>query len=250
MLFLSVGAVENSTGSRDIEDMHGLSVKLPELALIMTIGIAGMFLAPFGMLISKWAALKSFIDSGSMLLVLFLIFGSASTLFYWTKWLGKLTAVLHASERRPNTVKGGQWFSMITHAVLMVLLVLAFPFVSQYLIEPFLKDMFRIDIPPVISSGNTNIMIIMMCMIAILPFALRVLAFNKSNKIVTSYMSGANVGDDRNFFDSHGEKKAMYLSNWYMENYFGEARVLKPTILISAVGIAFFVAIVAGGVLL
>ena len=29
---------------------------------IMMIGIAGMFLAPFGMLISKWAALKAFVD--------------------------------------------------------------------------------------------------------------------------------------------------------------------------------------------
>ncbi|MDF2632413.1 MAG: echA, partial [Caproiciproducens sp.] len=54
LMFLSVGAVENSTGSRNIEDMHGLIVKLPELAFVMIIGIAGMFLAPFGMLISKW----------------------------------------------------------------------------------------------------------------------------------------------------------------------------------------------------
>ena len=58
LMFLSVGAVENCTGSRNIEDMHGLIVKLPGLAYVMIIGIAGMFLAPFGMLISKWAALK------------------------------------------------------------------------------------------------------------------------------------------------------------------------------------------------
>ena len=52
LMFLSVGAVENSIGSRNIEDMHGLIVKLPEMAFVMIVGIAGMFLAPFGMLIS------------------------------------------------------------------------------------------------------------------------------------------------------------------------------------------------------
>ena len=72
LMFLSVGAVENCTGSRNVEDMHGLIVKLPGLAYVMIIGIAGMFLAPFGMLISKWAALKAYVDSGSILLVILL----------------------------------------------------------------------------------------------------------------------------------------------------------------------------------
>ena len=109
LMFLSVGAVENCTGSRNIEDMHGLIVKLPGLAYVMIIGIAGMFLAPFGMLISKWAALKAYVDSGSILLVIFLVFGSATTLFYWTKWLGTLVAVHHHSERLNNVTKKSEW---------------------------------------------------------------------------------------------------------------------------------------------
>ena len=36
----------------------------------MGIGIAGMYLAPFGMLISKWVALKAFVDADNYLLVL------------------------------------------------------------------------------------------------------------------------------------------------------------------------------------
>ena len=70
MLFQSVGATENTLGSRDIEDMHGLIIRVPKLAYIMGIGIAGMYLAPFGMLISKWVALKAFVDSGNFVLVL------------------------------------------------------------------------------------------------------------------------------------------------------------------------------------
>lgn len=75
LLFLCVGTAEHNIGSRDIEDMDGLFVKMPRLAMFMMIGIAGMFLAPFGMLISKWAAMTSFVDSGNIILVGIICFG-------------------------------------------------------------------------------------------------------------------------------------------------------------------------------
>lgn len=249
LMFLSVGSVENSIGSRDIEDMHGLIVKIPELAFVMIIGIAGMFLAPFGMLISKWAALKAFIDSNNLLLVFFLCFGSAATLFYWTKWLGKLVAVLHQSERLPNRVRDSQWFSMIAHAMIMVALCLTFPFISTALIQPFLKELYQQEISEIISQGNMNIMSIMLAMIVVIPFALRRLTFNKKNKIVTAYMSGVNSGDDRHFVDSFGKDRAMYLSNWYIEDYFGEKKLLLPSIILSGAAIVIMLAIMIGGIL-
>ena len=82
LLFQDVGATENSLHSRDIEDMHGLINILPRLAVFMLIGIAGMFLAPFGMLIAKWSAFKASIDTGNILMVFFIAFGSATTSFY------------------------------------------------------------------------------------------------------------------------------------------------------------------------
>lgn len=249
LMFLSVGTVENSTGSRNIEDMHGLIVRMPGLAFIMIVGIAGMFLAPFGMLIAKWAALKAFIDSNSLLLVIFLIFGSATTLFYWTKWLGKLIAVTHHSNRLHHTVKGSEWVSMITQAVLVILLCIFFPVCSSDLVVPYLVGTFHKTMPAIISSGNTNIMIMMLCIILVLPVAVRFLTFGKKNKIVMSYMGGANVGDDRKFTDSLGAEKEMYLANWYMEDYFGEKKLLKPSLIFSAAVIIVLMVIAIGGVL-
>ncbi len=247
LMFLSVGAVENSIGSRNIEDMHGLVVKLPELAFVMIVGIAGMFLAPFGMLISKWAALKAFVDSKSVLLVLFLVFGSATTLFYWTKWLGKLVAVIHHSERLPNTTKGSEWFSLLSQAVIMISLCVSFPLVSDHLVEPFLEDMFHDNIPAIISSGNLNIMLMMLCAIVILPIAVRILTFGKDKKIVMSYMGGANYGNDRAFVNAFGEKNDMYLANWYMEDYFGEKKILKPSLILASAAIIILMVIAIGG---
>ena len=247
LMFLSVGAVENSIGSRNIEDMHGLIVKLPELAFVMIIGIAGMFLAPFGMLISKWAALKAFVDTKSVLLVIFLVFGSATTLFYWTKWLGKLVAMIHNSERLPNTTKGSEWFSLISQAAIMIALCVSFPLASMYLVEPFLADMFHDKVPAIISSGNVNIMLMMLCMIVILPIAVRLLTFGKKKKIVMSYMGGGNAGNDRSFVDSFGKAKPMYLANWYMEDYFGEKKLLNPSLILSSAAIIVMMVIAIGG---
>lgn len=249
LMFLSVGAVENCIGSRNIEDMHGLIVRLPHLAFLMIIGIAGMFLAPFGMLISKWAALKAFVDSKSVLLVTFLVFGSASTLFYWTKWLGKLVAIVHNSTRQPNTTKGSEWFSLLSHASIMIALVLSFPLVSTHLVEPFLSDMFHDVVPDIISSGNMNIMLMMLCMIVILPIAVRLLTFGKKNKIVLAYMNGANEGDDRSFVNSFGGADKMYLANWYMDDYFGEHRLLKPSLILSTAAIIVLMIVAIGGAL-
>ena len=247
LMFLTVGAVENSLGSRNIENMHGLIVKLPSLTAILVIGIAGMFLAPFGMLISKWAALKAYVDTQSILLVVFLIFGSATTLFYWTKWLGSLVSVHHHSERIQNITKGSEWFALICLSVMMVALCLSFPIVSTYLIEPFLQELFHTKAESVISSGNVLIMLMMIFMIILLPILVRFLTLGKKNKIVMSYMGGANTGDDRSFINSMGEPKRMYLTNWYMEDWFGEKKLWKPSIILSTAAVIVLLVIVIGG---
>lgn len=56
LLFLCVGTAEHHIGSRDIEDMDGMFSRMPHLTRLMMLGIMGMFVAPFGMLVSKWGA--------------------------------------------------------------------------------------------------------------------------------------------------------------------------------------------------
>jgi ech hydrogenase subunit A len=81
LLFLCVGSYEQKRGTRDIESMSGLIISMPRLSIMVQIGIAGMFLAPFGMLVSKWAVLKALVDFNPLLAV-FVVFGSSATLFF------------------------------------------------------------------------------------------------------------------------------------------------------------------------
>ena len=113
LLFQLVGAVENSLHSRDVEDFHGLLYMMPKQAMFMFIGITGMFLAPFGMLISKWSALKGMVDAKNALIVLFIVFGSAVTSLYWSKWMGKLIAHPHKTKEVKDVTEGGEKFLIL-----------------------------------------------------------------------------------------------------------------------------------------
>jgi len=94
LLFLCVGVIEYKLDSRDIEDMDYLIMRLPKLTPVMMTGMAGMFLAPFGMIISKFVTLKAFIDTNPGMAII-LAYGSAATLLFWTKWMGKIISIRH-----------------------------------------------------------------------------------------------------------------------------------------------------------
>lgn len=246
LLFQTVGAIENATGSRDIETMHGLVRRHPYLAWTLVIGIAGMFLAPFGMLLSKWAALKAFIDCGSVVLVLFVCFGSATTLFYWMKWIATVLASKNNDVKAKNTTSANQWISILVHSILMVTLCFAFPFISSHVIIPYINLVFN-SAQAVISSDNITIMMIMLVGIFLVPAAAWATAKETRYKKASRYINGVNAGDQMNYIDSMGEKKRFFLANWYMEDIFGEKKLWEPSIVISILLIVTLMVISIGG---
>lgn len=249
MLFQCVGAIENTTGSRDVEDMQGLMAIFPKLAIILMIGIAGMFLAPFGMLISKWAALKAFIDTSSVyvssLMVLFICFGSATTMFYWTKWMSKILGASPREKSRDLT-KRNEYISMFFHAIMMVALILGFPWLSEHILKPLSEDMFGV-VKQVISYQNIIIMIVLLVGVFVIPCINYVMTKGSKAKQVITYMGGANVGDNFNFVSATGDPKEMHIANFYMEDIMGEKKLFTPAIMISTFIIIVYMIIVVGG---
>lgn len=246
LLFLCVGTAEHNIGSRDIEDMDGLFGRMPRLAEFMIVGISGMFLAPFGMLISKWAALKAFVDSGNVFLILFIAFGSAATLFYWTKWLGKMVAIMANRDNIQQNVHKSEWFVLGTLTGLTVAACLTFPLVSTFALVPYLQGVFGLVSSLALSSNNMYIMTGMLVLIVILPL----LFFGKTKKrIVPIYLSGLNKGDDLTYLGSMQKDTTVSLRNWYMEGYFGEKKMNAIGITSTVVIIVTVFAIILGGVL-
>lgn len=246
MLFQCVGAIENTTGSRDIEDMQGLVLRYPKLGLILMIGIAGMFLAPFGMLVSKWAALRAFVDAPSTFLVVCIVFGSATTMFYWTKWLAKILGV--GIGGREDITQNNEYGSMFLHAAMIILLCLSFPLVSNFFVEPLVTDMFGYAVS-VIDAGSVMIMVIMVLGVFIVPLVSYLLTRNVPEKEVLAYMGGANAGDNIHFIDAFGEEKDLKVSNWYLRFTFGARKLFMPSVIFTTVIIVLFISLIVGGAL-
>ena len=248
LLFQAVGSIENSLGTRDIEAMHGLLLRLPRLTYIMGIGIAGMYLAPFGMLISKWVALKSFVDADNYLLVLFLAYGSATTMLYWTKWLSKLISLHHTKEPVTDRTHRDQYLSMFVHAGATLLLCLVFPWVSSRIVDPIVRTLFGAS-HEVLSMNVLTTMAIMLVSVLFVPTLMFILTRTTHRDYVPIYMGGANVGDNTCFINSYGEPEHLYLSNWYMRFEFGMRRLMRPSVIVSAGTLVVMLCMVIGGAL-
>jgi ech hydrogenase subunit A len=246
LLFLCVGTAEHNIGSRDIEDMDGLFDKMPRLATFMLIGIAGMFLAPLGMLISKWAALTAFVDSGNIVLILIICFGSAATLFYWMKWMGKMTAIVAGEHNIEEKVHFEEWGSQAAHVVLTLLMCIGFPLVSKVLLVPYLEGIYGSSE----GLGLTSYDLIIMCLMVGVLILLVAFFFGKTNKrIVPIYLSGVNKGDNRTYEGSMQKDVSVTLRNWYLEGYFGEFRMNVVGVAATAVVLLVCLGMVAGTML-
>ena len=246
LLFLCVGTAEHQIGSRDIEAMDGLFERLPKLASFMLIGIAGMFLAPFGMLISKWATMVAFVDSKNILLVVIICFGSAATAFYWTKWMGKLSATMAGRENIQKNVHGEETFVHTVLSAMTVIVCLGFPFVSSSMVVPYLEKGFG-SVETMALSANNMIIDCIMVAVLVLLFAF---FFGRTNKrIVPLYMAGYNMGDNLTFMNAMKGETAVSLRNWYMESYFGEFKMNVIGVAITSVMIVGSIGIIVGQML-
>lgn len=244
LCFLSVGTAEQQIGNRDIENFDGLFCSMPRLSLCMLVGICGMFLAPFGMLISKWAAMKSFVDAGHPLLVLILVYGSSTTLFYWCKWLGKICAYIPTNDINEKGIHFEQWLALKSLATMTIVVCLAFPLISEYVVSPYWATIYR-RIEPVISRSNLLIMCVMVIILVVLPFRFKK---GRKKRYVMTQLSGVNSGNSSSYYGAADREIPVTVRNWYMERWFGEKRMLLCgfTLCIACMLMAF--SIICGGV--
>lgn len=248
MLFQCVGAVENATHSRDVEDMTGLVVRLDKLAFVMIIGIVAMYLAPFGMLIFKWAALKAFVDAGpvNVILVIVLAFGSSTTLLYWTKWLCKIVSTGSDAKPEKDTTSAGQYISLFVHIILVLGLCSLFKTISDTYVIRYIEETYLSSVS-FLSDGNVIILAVLVGLIILIPLVIYLATRNSKRKLVMAYVAGVNRQDGQYFVDSNGDEKKVEISNWYMEDIFGEGKLTKPCTIISVVMVAATIIAVIGG---
>lgn len=254
LLFLCVGTAEHHIGSRDIEDMDLLFERMPRLARMMIVGILIMFLAPFGMLVAKWATLVSFVDTRHLALLLMLAFGSAATFMFWGKWLGKLAGITGTSQSIEKTVHWSEWIATMTFTILALVACATIPLISDYLVEPYIGSVLGIAIQPILTDDLVICGIIVIVLAIVLLGGMR--KFRKNMRVQTVYLSGVSADNaQRTFVNSLSEPQEATARNWYLESMFGESRI-RPIgniccylLLIAAFAWAAYAAIASSGIL-
>ena len=239
LLFLCVGTAEHHIGSRDIEDMDLLFDRMPSLARFMMLGIMTMFIAPFGMLIAKWATLQAFTEAGNVILVLLLAFGSAVTFMFWAKWMGKLAGIAGQSRNVELSVHTSEWIPIMLMAVLIALGCVGLPLISLNLVEPYLYTVYgTLSFP--ISFDNLIIAGVAVILMIIVIFA--GLGHSTARK-VDVYLAGVSVdNNDRTFKNSLSGVTQATARNWYMKDWLGEQRLdVFGTVACSVFIIALYV---------
>ena len=232
LLFLCVGTAEHHIGSRDIEDMDLLFERMPRLARFMMLGIMGMFIAPFGMLVAKWATLVSFVQMDQVALIIILAFGSAATFMFWAKWMGKLAGIAGDPENVERDVTTSEWVSILLMAILLVAACVLLPVISATMVEPYVISVFGMAGQD-IATDNLWIGSVCVCVVVIALFC----GLGRSKKrTVGVYLSGVSRDDaTRAFQNSLSDESLATARNWYMEDVFGEKRMAPVGVVFNSV---------------
>ncbi|HMO52077.1 MAG TPA: proton-conducting transporter membrane subunit [Kiritimatiellia bacterium] len=223
LLFLAVGTVEHRLGSRDIEDMDGLVMRHPALAVAMLVGIAGMFLAPFGLLISKWAALEALIVVNPILPI-FVVFGSSATLFFWAKWMGKMIGAEPGARPVPDDTHSLELIVLAVLTALVIICCAVFPWIAEVLIDPYVLSVYGRTM--VIGRETMVIMSIMLLLVALLPLSLLYRGGERFRR-VSPYLAGANYEHPYRFTGSAGKEYPMGMKNYYLAEYLPELPIRR-----------------------
>lgn len=234
LLFLAVGTIEQNIHSRNIEDMDGLINRMPLTTVVTLIGIFTMLLPPFGVLIAKWAAIEA--AAKLPLAVLMFAAGSAFTVVFWTKWMGRLLS--SEAGQAPRMVEKLTVFVRLPLVGLagaaLLLTALVNPVLDD-LIGPAVRDWYpaqgleQSGLGLAGPTGSFPVWPLLLVLAIILALAARATASRKQ-QVQPAYMCGEQVaveGAPTAFRSAMDEKNELSLGSYYFDSILGEGRITK-----------------------
>lgn len=249
LLFLCAGTIEHKIWSRDIEDMEGLIARYPMMTVITVVGIITMLLPPFAVLISKWAAIEASVHMPWITLML--VIGSAATVVFWVKWIGRMLAAPPRATgegiERLEVFYSMPLVALVAGAV--VLSIFVAPVVDaiiKHAVIPYYKTAGLVAVGSDISSGVGFAVIwplFLVLLLVIVPAYLFVRV--KPEELRPAYLSGENVSDFSTveFRTIQDKPEPAVTSGYYFEKALGEnslnnwANPVAIALLVALVGV-------------
>jgi ech hydrogenase subunit A len=181
-----------------------------------------MFIAPFGIVVAKWTAIRAFLEipgwQGAALLVI-MAFGSSLTIFYWGKLLIKVLSMksVTAYERSiQKRISRFEWFAETALAVGVLAVTLFLAVISEQVVGPFALATFKgtsqtfLHVEPVM-LGTMIVAVLFLPVLAL--WASRHESYNMSD----FYAAGRPVTNGNVVGMALGSTRAVTLRNYYLE---------------------------------
>jgi len=240
LLFLVVGTLENRLYTKDMENFDTLLSRMPRVSALALTGIAGMFIAPFGIVVAKWTAIRAFLEvpgfAGAAFLII-MAFGSSLTIFYWGKLLIKILSMrgIEPYERSvEDRVTRYEWFAETALAVGVIGVAAGLGLISEHVVGPYALAAFSAA-PRAFLHLDPAMVIVMLVAVLFLP-ALALWASRGSGyDLADFYTSGRSANAGHLMGAALGGTRTVTLRNYYLEGVIDGALVFRAGTLVCGV---------------
>ena len=162
--------------------------------------------------------------------------------------MSKIISYTDTEIKVTDITKRDEKLSLYIHAGLMIALCLLFPLLSTVYVEPLLTEIFGVAIA-VLPMGVLLLLIAIVVFIFLVPLMAFRFATSLKVRQKLSYMNGINVGNNKEFIDSMGENKHLFMTNWYFAHNFGQRKLMQPCEWITIAFMIVMLCMIIGGAL-
>jgi len=236
LLFLCVGDMEQTIGSRDLEDLRGIVAKSPVTALAAAAGAMAMILPPLGMLVGKWAALEAAAQSPVAMVLMAL--GSALGVVCWVRFAGTLLSGKAISPKTGHT-------SALTSTPILAMLASA---VGLGMAAPWLNALLLPEASAASALSGGWALMPSLFVVAMLGWiiGMKVLGRQSTATLSTPYIGGLPSMEKGTYVGPLGRTWVLAEGNEYAGEIFGEAKLTK---FLGALAGALLLALVGGAII-
>jgi len=236
LLFLCVGDMEQTVGSRDLEDLRGIVAISPVTALAAAAGSMAMILPPLGMLVGKWAALEA--AAASPVAMVLIALGSALGVVCWVRFAGTILSGKSIEAKNAHS-------SALTSTPILAMLAGA---IGLGMAAPWLNALLLPDAGFASALAGGWGLLPTLFVVAMLAWiiGMKVLARQSSVTLATPYIGGLPSAEKGTYIGPLGRNWALTEGNEYAIEIFGESKLTKFAGVLAA---ALLLALVGGAII-
>jgi ech hydrogenase subunit A len=232
LLFLVIGTIENRLYTKNMENFDALLSLMPRVSALFMIGIAGMFIAPFGVVIAKWTAIRAFLEvpgAAGAALILIMAFGSSLTIVDWGKLLIKVLSARRQTDYERSIESRVSRYEWVTEGLMgfgVLAATACVGIISEQVVGPYALAAFSAA-PRVFLAVDPVTLIVMLSTVLLLPLVALWSWLHPTYDHSDFYASGRSANVGHVMGAALGGIKKVTLRNYYLDGVIDGAKTFR-----------------------